>query len=116
MRSVYYETAYKKCKNKTTNLIRTSKENYFKAKLSDSKNSKESWQIINELLNKKSKTSQIREINFDGKTVTKDELAGFNEYFSTIGSMLGPCPHVSGFVCIRKHFVTDPAFRRKRTS
>ena len=42
LRSVYYETAYKKCKNKITNLIRTSKENYFKAKLSDSKNSKES--------------------------------------------------------------------------
>ena len=90
LRSVYYETAYKKCKNKITNLIRTSKENYFKAKLSDSKNSKESWQFINELLNKNSKTSQIREINFDGKTVTKDEeiAAGFNEYFSTIGSML----------------------------
>ena len=59
--------------------------------MSDSKNSKESWQCINELLNKKSKTSQIREINFDGKTVlTKDEeiAAGFNEYFSTVGSML----------------------------
>ena len=80
---MYYETAYKKCKNKITNLIRTSKENYFTAKLSDSKNS-------TELLNKNSKTSQIREINFDGKTVTKDEeiAAGFNEYFSTIGSML----------------------------
>ena len=71
LRSVYYETAYKKCKNEITNLIRTSKENYFKAKLSDSKNSKESWQFLNELLNKKNKTSQIREINFDGKTVTK---------------------------------------------
>ena len=68
----------------------SSKDNYFKAKLSDSKNSKESWQFINELLNKISKTSQIREINFNGKTVTKDEeiAAGFNEYFSTIGSML----------------------------
>ena len=90
LRSVYYETAYKKCKNKITNLIRTSKENYSKAKLSDSKNSKESWQFINELLNKNSKTSQIREINFDGKAATKDEeiAAGLNEYFSTIGSML----------------------------
>ena len=44
--------------------------------------------------NKNSKTSQIREINFDGKTVTKDEeiAAGFNEYFSTIGSMLSSYP------------------------
>ena len=43
-------------------------------------NSKESWQFINELLNKNSKICQIREINFDGKTVTKDEeiAAGFN--------------------------------------
>ena len=38
-RSVYYETAYKKCKNKVTNLIRTSKESYFKSKLSNSNNS-----------------------------------------------------------------------------
>ncbi|CAB4015173.1 RNA-directed DNA polymerase from transposon X-element [Paramuricea clavata] len=90
LRSVYYETAYKKCKNKVTNLIRTSKESYFKSKLSNSNNSKESWQSINELLNKKSKTSQIREINFEGETVINDEkiAAGFNEYFSTIGSKL----------------------------
>ena len=73
LRSVYYETAYKKCKNKITNLIRTSKENYFKSKLSNSNNSKESWRSINELLNKKSKTSQVREINFDGETVINDE-------------------------------------------
>ena len=90
LRSVYYETAYKRCKNKVTNLIRTSKESYFMSKLSNSNNSKESWQSINELLNKKSKTSQIREINFDGETVINDEkiAAGFNEYFSTIGSKL----------------------------
>jgi hypothetical protein len=35
--------------------------------------SKESWQAINELLNKKSKTTQVKEINVEGKTVTNDE-------------------------------------------
>ena len=58
--------------------------------MSNSNNSKESWQFINELLNKKSKNNQIREISFDGKTVKKDEeiAADFNKYFSTIGSTL----------------------------
>ena len=76
-----------------TNLIRTTKENYFKAKLSNSNNSKESWQAINELLNKKSKTTQIKETNVEDKIVTNDEeiAAGFNEYFSTIGCKLKLC-------------------------
>ena len=42
LRSVYYETANKKCKSKITNLIRASKENYSRAKLSNSNNDKES--------------------------------------------------------------------------
>lgn len=90
LRSTYYDAAYKKCKNKVTNLIRTTKENYFKDKLSNSNNSKESWQTINELLNKKSKTTQIKQINIEGKTETNDEKMadGFNEYFSTIGCRL----------------------------
>ena len=46
LRSVYCETAYKKCKNKVTNLIRTSKESYFKSKLSNSNNSKESYNLL----------------------------------------------------------------------
>ena len=58
--------------------------------MSNSNNIKESWQAINELLNKKSKTTQVKEINVEGKTVTNDEkiAAGFNEYFSTTGSKL----------------------------
>jgi hypothetical protein len=90
LKSAYYDTAYKKCKNQVTNLIRTTKENYFKERLSNSNNSKESWQAINELLNKKFKTTQVKEINVEGRTVTNDQkiTAGFNEYFSTIGSKL----------------------------
>ncbi len=49
--SNYYE-AYKRVKNRLNKLINDTKENYFKAKLSNAYNSKESWQAINELLNK----------------------------------------------------------------
>ena len=45
-----YNEAYKRCKNKLNKLIKTTKEEYVKAKLSDANNSKNSWQAINELL------------------------------------------------------------------
>jgi hypothetical protein len=45
-----YDKAYKRCKNKLNDLI------------SNGKNSKESWQTINELLNKRSKTTQIKQL------------------------------------------------------
>ena len=56
--------------------------------MSNSNNSKESLQAINELFNKKSKTTQVKEINVEGKTWDEKIEAGFNEYFSTIGSKL----------------------------
>ncbi len=53
-------------------------------------NSKESWQAINELLNKKPKTTQVKQLIVDNQTITDDkEIADcFNEYFSSIGSKL----------------------------
>ena len=88
--STTYDKAYKRCKNKLNSLIKKTKEEYFKAKLSNAKNSKESWQAINELLNKRSKTTQIKQLNINDRVITDDDKIAdsFNEYFSTIGCTL----------------------------
>ena len=90
-RSTDYDKAYKRCKNKVNNLIKETKNEYFRNKLiSNAKNSKESWQTINELLNKKPKTTEVKELDINGQLITDDdEIAdAFNQYFSTIGSTL----------------------------
>ena len=89
-RSTDYDKAYKRCKNKLNNLIKETKNEYFRNKLSNAKNSKESWQTINELLNKKPKTTEVKELDINGQLITDDdEIAdAFNQYFSTIGSTL----------------------------
>ena len=89
-RSTDYDKAYKRCKNKLNNLIKETKNEYFRNKLSNAKNSKESWPTINELLNKKPKTTEVKELDINGQLVTDDdEIAdAFNQYFSTIGSTL----------------------------
>ena len=51
------------------------------------KNSYDSWQAINSLLNKKSKSIQISELSVGNRSVKGDEniAYSFNDYFSTIG-------------------------------
>ena len=90
LRSTDYDKAYKRCKNKLNNLIKESKNEYFRNKLSNAENSKESWQTINELLNKKPKTTEVKELDINGQLFADDdEIAdAFNHYFSTIGSTL----------------------------
>jgi hypothetical protein len=52
--------------------------------------SKESWQTINEFLNRKSKTTTINKINMNGKAIVGDEEIAneFNIYFSEVGKKL----------------------------
>ncbi len=66
-----YNEAYKRCKNKLNKLIKKTKEEYFKTKLSNANNSKESWQAINELLNKKPKTTHVTQLNVDHEILLK---------------------------------------------
>jgi SLT domain-containing protein len=63
---------------------------HYNSKLANSINSKESWQTINELLNRKSKTTTMNEINMNGKTIVGDEEIAkeFNKYFSEVGKKL----------------------------
>ncbi|CAB3983169.1 Hypothetical predicted protein [Paramuricea clavata] len=105
LRSAYYDKAYKRCKNKLNNLIKETKQEYFGDKLSNAKNSKESWRTINELLNKKPKTSEVKELDINGQLITDDDKIAdaFNQYFSTIGSTLsdkitGNCTDPMNFV------------------
>ncbi len=65
-----YHEAYKKCKNQVTKLIRSSKKYYYQTKLENSKNSKDSWKYINELLNRKPKRTAVNQLQVDGQTVT----------------------------------------------
>ena len=77
-------------KNRLNKLIKTTKEEYFKTKLSNANNSKDSWQGINELLNKKPKSIQVTQLNVDDQVITGDRYIAdcFNQYFSSIGCKL----------------------------
>ena len=57
--STDYHSAYKRCKNRVNKLIESTKKDYFKKRLTNSSNSKESWQAINELLNRKPKLNLL---------------------------------------------------------
>ncbi len=63
-----YHEAYKKCKNQVTKLIRSSKKQYYQTKLENSKDSKDSWKYINELLNRKPKRTAVNQLQVDGQT------------------------------------------------
>ena len=89
--STRYHELYKDCRNNLNQLIKNTKAEYFKHKLENSKNCKDGWKTINELLNKKSKSTIINKIKTENVEVTGDKNIAdeFNRYFSTIGPKLG---------------------------
>ena len=68
-----YHALYKDCRNNLSRFIKDTKATYFKPKLENSKNSKEGWNAINELLNTKSQSTTINEIKTEQVTVTGDK-------------------------------------------
>ena len=90
LNSPYYAQAYKQCKNNLNRYIKETKRRYYNSKLTNSANIKESWQTINELLNRKSKTTTISEINVNERKIVGDKNIAneFNKYFSEIGKKL----------------------------
>jgi gas vesicle protein len=72
LNSPYYHEAYKKCKNKVTRLIEETKTNYYNTKFENSKNSADSWKTINELLNKKSKTTTLNAISVNNERLLQE--------------------------------------------
>ncbi len=90
LNSPAYHEPYKKCRNEVNRRIKVAKTNYYKTSLENSTNSKDSWNIINGLLNKKSKTTSINEpiINQNKITGDKNIANEFNNFFCKIGPQL----------------------------
>ena len=80
----------KKCRNKVNRHIKEDKINYYKTSLENSTNSKDSWNIINELLNKKSMTTSIKELIIHHNKITddKDIANELNNFFCKTGPQL----------------------------
>lgn len=92
--STRYHELHKDCRNHLNRLIKNTKTEYFKHKLENSKNSKDGWKTINELLNKRSKCTTFNKIKTEHVEVTGDKNTAeeFNRYFSTIGPKLDTLP------------------------
>ena len=86
------EEKYKKYKNKLTAILRRCEKQYFTELLEINKgNMKETWKILNGLINKKTKGKQISmEFNGDDSKITGDNAIanGFNNFFVNIGPSL----------------------------
>ena len=87
------ENKYKQYRNVLVHLIRDAKKMYIQKALHESKNdSKETWTVISNLLNKvKTRQSKYPSAFYDneGHRVVGEEVAeGFNTFFSTIGVQL----------------------------
>ena len=90
--TIVSEEKYKKYKNKLTAILRRCEKQYFTELLEINKgNMKETWKILNSLINKKSKGKQIStEFNGDESKITGDKTIanGFNNFFVNIGPSL----------------------------
>lgn len=86
------ESQYKVYKNKLNHLIRIAKRTYYDKKFERAKhNLKETWKLINEVINIKSKKPSLPSLfRSNGTTITDPlEIAnGFCKYFTNIGSSL----------------------------
>ena len=84
--------SYKQVRNRVNSLNLTLKRQYFSEKLSMQQgNMKESWKTINQLLNKRSKTTNIESLKDDkgNNMVDKQEIAEtMNKFFCSIGKDL----------------------------
>ena len=119
-RSAAYDSAYKRHKNYVSRFIKTAKEDYFKMQLGNAKNSYDSWQAINNLLNKKFKSIQISELNVENRSVKGGEniASSFNDYLSTIGAKLAnnltdiDSDPIYALCAIRFRYILLPKYQR----
>ena len=89
---ISYGSLYKSMRNRVTKLIRKSKNQHYKNKLLEcAGDSRSTWKIINDLMNKnKSRDSNLSN-NFDSfnsNINTNDVVNSFNNHFSSVGPML----------------------------
>ena len=83
---------YKNFKNKLNHCLRVSKRNYYEKKLDDYKfNARGTWRILNEVINRQKKTSDLPSVFKIGEVECNDpvEIANkFCEYFTNLGPSL----------------------------
>ena len=84
------EQCYKKHKNKLTTILRNAEKEYYRKLLENPKQScKETWNILNAIINKRQKDSSYPQCFFEmngSKFTTKNDIAnGFNIFFANIG-------------------------------
>lgn len=86
------ENRYKIYKNKLTHSIRIAKRIYYDKKLTDNKaNMKETWKILNSIINRKSSRPRLNAVfKRDGREISNPiEIANnFCDYFSNVGPSL----------------------------
>ncbi|RUA05885.1 MAG: hypothetical protein DSY43_03475, partial [Gammaproteobacteria bacterium] len=79
---------YKASRNQVNIALRQAKANYYSNKIANqSKNPKETWKTINDLLGRSSSSTVVNELKINGNNINSpDEIAeAFNTYFSNIG-------------------------------
>ena len=89
--SANFYNAYKKARNELKRLIKSTKARYYNDAFNQcKKDPKAMWKTINQVKNKKSKTTNINELVIDQKVITEpEEIAdSLNAYFNEIGSVL----------------------------
>ena len=98
-------SSYKQCRNQVNTLNVTLKRQYFSHKILQQKgNMKESWQTVNQLLNKPSKSTNIDSLSDSSQTLSdKQKISDkMNEFFCSVGKKLAadidvtPNPLLSG--------------------
>ena len=86
------ETRYKQYRNILTGIIRDAKKSYFEKAFEDSKHDgKKTWQVISEVINKRSQAGNLpsKFIDEDHIEYDDDKIAtGFNNFFTSIGQKL----------------------------
>ena len=104
--------AYKQIRNKVTNMNQKLKRDFFSDKINAFEgNMKETWKTINQMINKRSKTTHISSLEDGDKDITDSQQIAdaMNQYFCNIGEKLSSKiptrrnPLLSGDVKINQH-------------
>ena len=80
--------AYRQIRNRINKMNLDLKREFFTKKISSyAGNVKGSWKVINQVLNKKSNTTHVSSLNFDGKTILDNATIAesMNDVFCGIG-------------------------------
>jgi len=89
------ERRYKNYRNTLTNLIKSTKHDYYKNKIDEAgKDTRKIWEVINEVTDSKTKKTNLVDVSIKIKdshiTEARDKANAFNEYFTNITDELLP--------------------------